>query len=108
MLLHKDKVIACAPNASTQLNLSTPGRHISICAHYCVCAEVEGYWNDCLAMRKCIVISDILLLTHFVANSKSLRSNDHNWVPLCMPDFNSTGFLQVQPTCMWCRVRSTI
>ena len=38
---------------------------------------------------------DLLLLTHFVANSRSLRSNDHNWVPICMPDFNAKGFLQV-------------
>jgi hypothetical protein len=39
--------------------------------------------------------TDIQLLTHFIANSRSLRSNDHNWVPICMPDFNSKGYLQV-------------
>ncbi|KAJ1442903.1 trafficking protein Mon1-domain-containing protein [Ochromonadaceae sp. CCMP2298] len=37
---------------------------------------------------------DVLLLTHFVANSKSLRSNDHNWVPICLPSFNPRGYLQ--------------
>lgn len=38
--------------------------------------------------------SDLQLLAHFVANSNSLRSHDQNWVPICMPSFNSTAFLQ--------------
>lgn len=40
-------------------------------------------------------VSDILLLTHFVSNSSSLRrSNDQNWVPVCLPSFNEKAFLQ--------------
>lgn len=56
------------------------------------------FYSDSALLNKCdlcTVAPDVLLLTHFVANSKSLRANDHNWVPLCMPDFNSKGFLQV-------------
>lgn len=39
-------------------------------------------------------VSDILLLTHFVGNSNSLKSHDQNWVPLCLPSFNEKAFLQ--------------
>jgi hypothetical protein len=39
-------------------------------------------------------VSDVLLLTHFVGNSNSLRSHDQNWVPICLPTFNSTAYLQ--------------
>ena len=41
-------------------------------------------------------VSDVLLLTHFVGNSTSLRSHDHNWVPICLPAFNNKAYLQVQ------------
>lgn len=37
---------------------------------------------------------DILLLTHFVSNSTSLKTHDQNWVPLCLPTFNSSAYLQ--------------
>lgn len=39
-------------------------------------------------------VSDVLLLTHFVGNSNSLRSHDQNWVPVCLPAFNATAYLQ--------------
>lgn len=39
-------------------------------------------------------VSDILLLSHFVGNSNSLKSHDQNWVPLCLPSFNEKAFLQ--------------
>lgn len=39
-------------------------------------------------------VSDVLLLTHFVGNSNSLRSHDQNWVPICLPSFNDSAFLQ--------------
>jgi hypothetical protein len=39
-------------------------------------------------------VSDVLLLTHFVGNSNSLRSHDQNWVPICLPSFNATAYLQ--------------
>jgi len=39
-------------------------------------------------------VADVLLLTHFVGNSSSLRSHDQNWVPLCLPQFNAGAFLQ--------------
>lgn len=39
-------------------------------------------------------VSDLLLLTHFVSNSTSLRTNEHNWVPVCLPTFNSKAYLQ--------------
>jgi hypothetical protein len=38
--------------------------------------------------------SDILLLANFVGNSKSLRSTDQNWIPICLPAFNSNAYLQ--------------
>lgn len=38
--------------------------------------------------------SDILLLANFVGKSKSLRSNDQNWIPICLPAFNSNAYLQ--------------
>jgi hypothetical protein len=39
-------------------------------------------------------VSDVLLLTQFVGNSNSLRSHDQNWVPICLPTFNATAYLQ--------------
>jgi len=39
-------------------------------------------------------VADVLLLTHFVGNSSSLRSHDQHWVPLCLPHFNAGAFLQ--------------
>ena len=39
-------------------------------------------------------VSDVLLLTHFVGNSSSLRSHDQHWVPMCLPQFNAGAFLQ--------------
>jgi len=38
--------------------------------------------------------ADVLLLAHFVGNSKSLRSAHQNWVPLCLPHFNASAILQ--------------
>jgi hypothetical protein len=38
--------------------------------------------------------TDVLLLTHFVANSTSLRHHEQNWVPVCLPAFNDRAFLQ--------------
>lgn len=37
---------------------------------------------------------DVLLLTNFVGHSKSLQSQDQNWIPLCLPAFNSRAYLQ--------------
>jgi len=39
-------------------------------------------------------VEDIVLLCHFVSNSSSLRSHEHNWVPICLPGFNSSAYLQ--------------
>ena len=33
-------------------------------------------------------------MIHYVSKSASLRYNHHNWIPICMPDFNPNGFLQ--------------
>jgi hypothetical protein len=41
-----------------------------------------------------ISTGDAVLLTHFVANSASLRSSDQHWIPICLPEFNDRGFLQ--------------
>ena len=38
--------------------------------------------------------SDLNLLASFVGKSNSLRSNDQNWVPICLPDFNPRAYLQ--------------
>jgi hypothetical protein len=38
--------------------------------------------------------ADVLLLTHFVSNSSSLRSHDQNWVPICLPNFSANAYLQ--------------
>ena len=40
-------------------------------------------------------VSDVVLLAHFVGNTNSLRHHDQNWVPICLPKFNSQAFLQV-------------
>ena len=37
---------------------------------------------------------DVLLLSHFVGHSRSLQSQDQNWIPLCLPAFNSQAYLQ--------------
>ena len=39
-------------------------------------------------------VSDVLLLSHFVGNSNSLRSHDQNWVPICLPNFNAGAIMQ--------------
>ena len=39
-------------------------------------------------------VSDVLLLSHFVGNSSSLRSHDQNWVPICLPNFNAGAIMQ--------------
>jgi hypothetical protein len=41
-----------------------------------------------------IKAADITLLASFVCNSSSLKSHDQNWVPICLPEFNSTAYLQ--------------
>lgn len=38
--------------------------------------------------------SDFLLLANFVGKSNSLRSNDQNWVPICLPEFNPDAYVQ--------------
>lgn len=38
--------------------------------------------------------SDLLLLANFVGKSNSLRSNDQNWIPLCLPGYNPNAYLQ--------------
>ena len=38
--------------------------------------------------------SDMLLLANFVGKSNSLRSNDQNWIPICLPSFNPDAYLQ--------------
>ena len=38
--------------------------------------------------------SDFLLLANFVGKSNSLRSNDQNWVPICLPTFNPDAYMQ--------------
>ncbi len=37
--------------------------------------------------------SDIVLLTHFVANSTSFTKHDQNWVPICLPKLNASAVL---------------
>ena len=37
---------------------------------------------------------DVLLLANFVGKSNSLRSNDQNWIPICLPSFNPDAYLQ--------------
>jgi hypothetical protein len=39
-------------------------------------------------------VDDVLQICHFVGNSNSLRTHDQNWVPLCLPKFNSKAMLQ--------------
>lgn len=41
-----------------------------------------------------LATSDFLLLANFVGKSTSLRSNDQNWVPICLPEFNPDAYLQ--------------
>jgi vacuolar fusion protein MON1 len=41
-----------------------------------------------------LATSDFLLLANFVGKSNSLRSNDQNWVPICLPGFNPDAYLQ--------------
>eukprot|EP01038_Epipyxis_sp_PR26KG_P016072 gene16072-21827_t len=51
--------------------------------------------------------NDLALMVHFVANSSTFnRSSDQHWVPICMPDFNSTGYLQAYVSNL--RVPSTL
>jgi hypothetical protein len=57
--------------------------------------------NDSLVAYHCneetelnLCTADVLLLAHFVGNSKSLRSSHQNWVPLCLPHFNASAILQ--------------
>ncbi len=52
-----------------------------------------------IALRCNVVYSkqshlDMLLLAHFIGNSPSLLTHDQNWVPICLPTFNSRGYLQ--------------
>jgi len=51
-------------------------------------------YNMNVATQLALEVSDVLLLTHFVGNSNSLRSHDQNWVPICLPTFNDAAFLQ--------------
>jgi len=51
-------------------------------------------YNMNVATQLALEVSDVLLLTHFVGNSNSLRSHDQNWVPICLPSFNDAAFLQ--------------
>ena len=37
---------------------------------------------------------DLILLSHFVLKSPALKYHDQNWVPLCLPNYNSSAFLQ--------------
>jgi hypothetical protein len=41
-----------------------------------------------------IQATDVILLASFMYNSSSLKSHDQNWVPICLPDFNSSAYLQ--------------
>jgi vacuolar fusion protein MON1 len=41
-----------------------------------------------------LATSDFLLLANFVGKSTSLRSNDQNWVPICLPNFNPDAYMQ--------------
>jgi vacuolar fusion protein MON1 len=41
-----------------------------------------------------LATSDFLLLANFVGKSNSLRSNDQNWVPICLPEFNPDAYVQ--------------
>mmetsp|Transcript_20961 Transcript_20961/g.35363 ORF Transcript_20961/g.35363 Transcript_20961/m.35363 type:complete len:321 (-) Transcript_20961:3719-4681(-) len=46
-------------------------------------------------MQVSVEVKDVLLLTHFVHNSPSLRCHDqNNWVPLCLPSLNAAGYVQ--------------
>lgn len=49
-----------------------------------------SYYSTALTLQT----QDVQLLCHFVGNATSLRSHDQNWVPICLPIFNSTAFLQ--------------
>ena len=48
-------------------------------------------------------VADVLQLSHFVGNSSALRSHDQNWVPVCLPHFNSGAMLQAYV----CNIRLT-
>lgn len=52
-----------------------------------------GYYANASASLT-LDTSDVLLLSHFIGNASSLKSHDQNWVPVCMPNFNSNAFLQ--------------
>jgi hypothetical protein len=59
-----------------------------LCGH-----RLVGYYLD-ITTGVTISTNDLLLLSHFVAESKALRYHDENWVPICLPDFNSDAFMQ--------------
>ena len=59
-----------------------------------LCADALVAYAPNSAMSLNLQVSDVLLLTHFVENSASLRSHDQHWVPLCLPQFNPGAFLQ--------------
>lgn len=41
-----------------------------------------------------LTTADILLIANFVGASNSLRSNDQNWAPICLPNYNPDAYLQ--------------
>lgn len=55
------------------------------------------------AVEHRITAPDILLLIDFVKATPALKSSEQNWLPLCLPNFNDKGFLQVpqhtMPSC---------
>lgn len=59
-----------------------------------LCADALVAYVPNSAMALHLQVADVLLLTHFVENSASLRSHDQHWVPLCLPQFNPGAFLQ--------------
>ena len=77
ILLNGDSLIGFYANASASLTLDTSGLLLLI-----VKFQVTSFL-------------DVLLLSHFIGNASSLKSHDQNWVPVCMPNFNSSAFLQV-------------
>ena len=48
-----------------------------------------------------ITAPDILLLIDFIKATPSLKSHEQNWLPLCLPNFNDKGFLQVCSRWSW-------
>ena len=81
----RDKVVA-AVSAAVVNSLSIAG--LLLCKN-----RLVAYYID-TSLGVSLSTNDLVLLSHFVAESKALRYHDENWVPICLPDFNPDAFLQ--------------